>query len=118
MSAGFNFAGHTHWGTNGAIETYLEALSHVVSGRLGADGRLAAALREERDGFYTGAVIYLDDILTEPGDRAQFVQLLDEATDRLVREQVFTEYGREWVATEVRVLRDRLASADQSATDA
>jgi hypothetical protein len=96
----------------------LESLSQVAADRLGPEDRLAAAFREERDGFYTGAVIDLDEILIGPGDRGRFVTLLDEATDRLVREQVFTEYGREWVATEIRALRDRLAKAGESAVDA
>jgi hypothetical protein len=118
MSAGFSFAGRVHWGTNGAIETYLESLSQVAADRLGPDDRLAAAFREARDGFHMGTVIYLDGILTEPGDPGQFVRLLDQATDRLLREQAFTEYGREWVATEIRALRDRLAEADPPAADA
>lgn len=118
MSAGFRFAGRVHWGTNGAIETYLESLSRVAADRLGPEDRLAAAFREERDGFQMGAVIDLDNILTEPGDPGQFVQLLDQATDRLLLEQVFTEYGREWVASEIRSLRDRLAEADPPADDA
>ena len=118
MGAGFRFAGRVHWGTNGAIETYLESSSRVAGDRLGPDDRLAAAFREERDGVQMGEVIDLDGILTEPGDPGQFVQLLDQATDRLLREQVLTEYGREWVATEIRALRDRLAEADPPAADA
>ncbi len=118
MGAGFDFAAQVHWGTNGAIEAYLEALAQIAAERFGADDRLAAAFGEERDGFFTGKVVFLDDILTEAGDQGRFIGLLDAATDKLLQEQVFTDHGREWVATVIRALRGRLVQADPAAADA
>jgi hypothetical protein len=109
MSAGFRVGGEVFWGTNGAVEAYLEALADLAAARLGLDDPLAAFLREERDVFQAGRVVPLDGWLAAPAGRALLEGLLDGAADRLLREGVFSEYGREWVATVVSALRARVA---------
>ncbi|WP_148594917.1 hypothetical protein [Aquisphaera giovannonii] len=112
VSAGFDFAGQDYWGINCAVEAYLETLARIAAERLGPGDPMAIALSDESDGFFTGKVVFVDDILHRPGDRQRFVPLLDAATDQLLREDVFTDYGRRWVATIVQSLRDRLAAPD------
>lgn len=109
MSAGFEVAGEVFWGTNGAVEAYVEALAAEAAARLGPDDPLAVHLRAERDGFYGGKLLVLDDWLADAAGRERFVGLLDAATDRLARQGAFTEYGRAWVATAVAALRARVA---------
>ena len=114
MSSGFKFAGQVDWGSNGAIETYVETLAQLAADRFGPDDRLATALREERKFFYTGKVVFLHEILTGPVDRLRFAGLLDAATDEILRDQTFTDYGCRWIDVTIRRLRDRIAAADRS----
>ena len=110
MSAGFKVDGEVFWGTNGAVEDYVIALADLAADRLGPTHPLAEYLADQRDGFHTGAIVRLDDWLDQPADRRQFLELLDAATDRIKREGSFTEYGREWIATTVADLRERIAA--------
>jgi hypothetical protein len=109
MSAGFRVGGEVFWGTNGAVEAYLEALADLAAARFGPDSPFAAFLREERDVFHAGRVVPLDWCLAAPAGRALLAGLLDGATDRLLREGLLTGYGREWVGTVVAALRARVA---------
>ncbi|MBY0230875.1 MAG: hypothetical protein K2W96_16440 [Gemmataceae bacterium] len=106
MSAGFEVGGEVSWGTNGAVEAYLEAMAEEAAARSGPADPLAAFLREEREAFSMGKVVFLDDWLGDAAARARFVELLDAATNRL--RDGFTDYGREWMATVVRDLRERI----------
>lgn len=114
MSAGFEVAREVFWGTNGAVEAYVEALAELASGWLGPDAPLAAFLRDERDGFFSGKVVFLDEWVADARGRGQFLELLDAATERLLREGAFTEYGREWVGSVVAALRARIAHGGQA----
>jgi hypothetical protein len=40
----------------------------------------------------------------------RYLGLLDAATEQLLREEAFADYGREWVASVVAVLRARIAA--------
>lgn len=108
MSAGFKFGGVVFWGTNGAIEALLEALVGQAERQLGTVDALATFLRDERDGFYTGNVVYLDELLGNPVARQQFLSLLDDASRELIRTGTLTEYGSAWLSTEIAGLRDHI----------
>lgn len=116
MSAGFKVAGEVFWGTNGAVEAYLEALTAQAVARFGPDDALAAFFRDEREGFFMGKVVFLDEILGGTGVRGRFVEVLDAATEQLLRDGTFTEYGQEWVRSVVAHLRSRIAGDCGSAT--
>jgi len=109
LSAGFDFGGQVHWGTNGAIEAYLESMVRIGYERLGRTDPVPAALDDELVGFFPGKVILLDPILRTTSDREHFIQLLDAAT--LDLEWSFTDLGRRWIATEIRELRARIVSS-------
>lgn len=109
MSAGFVLAGEFFWGTNGAVETYVEALAELAVARFGAADSLAVYLAERRDSFSMGGTLFLDEWVADEASRARFLQLLDAATEQLLRGDTFTEYGREWVASMVSQLRARIA---------
>jgi hypothetical protein len=112
MSAGFEVDDEVFWGTNGAIETYLEALAAQATARFGPDDPLATFFREERDDFFGGKVVFLDEWLGDTTGRGRFLEVLDAATERLLEDGAFTEYGREWVASVVGQLRARVARKD------
>jgi hypothetical protein len=109
MSAGFKVAGVVSWGTNGAVEVYVESMAGNAAERFGPDDPLAVFLREERDGFFTGKVVFLDEWLADDAARDRLLAVLDAATEQLLREGVFSEYGREWVSSVVGGLRERIA---------
>ncbi|QJW97841.1 hypothetical protein [Frigoriglobus tundricola] len=116
MSAGFKVAGEVFWGTNGAVEAYLEALAGRAVTSFGAADPLSVFLRDECDGFSMGKIVYLDEWLRDALARDRFLELLDAATDQLRRDGTFSEYGREWVSSVVSELRVRIVAADPSHT--
>jgi len=69
MSAGFKVADEVFWGTNGAVEAYAEALAAQATAQLGSDHPLAVHFREEREAFYGGKFLFLDEWLTDAADR-------------------------------------------------
>lgn len=109
MSAGFKVAAEVFWGTNGAVEAYAEALAAQAAAQLGSDHPLAVHFQEERDGFYGGKILFLDEWLADAAGRKVFLGLLDAATGQLLRDGTFTEYGHEWVVTVVAAMRARIA---------
>jgi hypothetical protein len=115
MSAGFKVADEVFWGTNGAVEAYAEALAAQAAARLGPDDPLSVYFQEERDGFYGGKILFLDEWLADDAGRERFLGLLDATTEQLLREGAFTDYGREWVATVVASLRARIAAEQRQA---
>src|SRR5262245_4242976 len=118
MSAGFKVDGEVFWGTNGAVEDYVIALAVLAEHRLGPNHPLATHLADERDGFHSGKVLYLDKWLVDPVDRRHFLDFLDAATERILREGSFTDAGREWIATTMGDLRERIATGRRSKTPA
>lgn len=110
MSAGFKVVDEVFWGTNGAVEAYVEALATEAAERFGADSPLAIFFKEEQENFFTGAVVVLDSLLEDVTERQCFVDVLDAATARLLRGDTFTDHGRKWVASVIPVLRGRVAT--------
>ena len=94
-------AGKVFWGTNGAVEAYVETFAMLAEKRFGGSDPFAIAFRDERELFlYSyGRIVYLDKWLTTTYDRDRFLGLLDETTEEVLRHDGFTEYGRDWVTT-------------------
>ena len=111
MSAGFDFAGQVTWGTNGAIELYLETLAEQASARFGRDDAFATCFRDEREMFAMGQVVRLDSLLAPPGAVTRFLEILDASTAQLLGGDALSDYGRRWVETEIADLRRRIESA-------
>jgi hypothetical protein len=109
MSAGFKVAGEEFLGTNGAVEAYVEALAALAGDHFGLDDPLTAFLRDERDGFFLGKVVLLDERLQDDTARSRFLLILDAATEQLLREGTWSQYGQQWVSEVVSRLRDRIA---------
>jgi hypothetical protein len=109
MSAGFAVADEVFWGTNGAVEAYVDCLAALAADQLGPDHPLATFFREQQVGCFPGRVVFLDEVLAAPVARRQFVELLDMATVRLLEDGAFTEYGQAWVSSVVTALRARVA---------
>ncbi len=109
MSAAFVIGDDVFWGTNGAVEAYAEALAGQAAARLGPAHPLAVHFQEERNGFYGGKFMFLDQWLADAAGRELFLVLLDAATEQLLQDGAFTEYGHEWVATVMADLRMRVA---------
>ncbi len=109
MSAGFNVADEVFWGTNGAVECYVEALAAQAAARFGPNDALATFFQEEREGFFTGKVVFLDELLGDAAVRVKFLEVLDAATEQLIQEGAFTDYGRDWVGAVVARLRAKIA---------
>lgn len=111
MSAGFSVTDEVFWGTNGAVEALVDALAAQATARFGPDDQLAAFFRTEREEFFMGKVVSLQEWLGDRAGRERFMEVLDAATEQLLREGEFTEYGREWVAAVVAGLRAKLAGS-------
>lgn len=114
MSAGFEVADEVFWGTNGAVEAYVEAMAAHANSRFGSDDPLAVFLRETVAEYFPGRVVSLDQWVADAPGCGKMLELLDAATEQLLREGAFTDYGREWVATVVTALRERIAGARQA----
>jgi hypothetical protein len=114
VSAGFKVADDVLWGTNGAVETYVASLSVQATARFGPDDPLAAFFRHERESFFMGTVVVLDEWLGDDTCRERFLEILDAATDQLLREGGFSEYGREWVVAVAAGLRAKIAGNDRA----
>jgi hypothetical protein len=110
MSAGFKVRDEVFWGTNGAVEAYVEALAAHAESRFSPDDPLAEFFRQEREGFLAGRVVYLDELLGDAGHRSKFLEVLDAATRQLLQEGAFTEYGREWAGAVVARLRAKVVA--------
>ena len=114
MSAGFKVSGEVFWGTNGAVEAFVEVMAALAANRFGPDDPLAMFLSSERDSFSMGKIVYLDGWLRDQPASNLFLGLLDTATEQLLRDGTFTEYGREWVAVVVTKLRARIADPERT----
>jgi hypothetical protein len=114
MSAGFEVDGEVFWGTNGAIEAYVDTLAAVAVEKYGDSDPLSAFFRGQSDAFYTGAVIVLDECLADEGSRARLLEAFDVTTERLLLGDTFSDYGRRWAATVMGMLRRKLAGSPLS----
>ena len=111
MSASFRFRDGDYPGSNGSIQLYLEAIGAAAAAQHGADDPLAAFCRWRHEAWFTGQVIVLDEVLTDPAACARFVAAFDAATERLIRDDEFSESGRAWIAAALGPLRARVAAA-------
>jgi hypothetical protein len=110
MSAGFDIYGKVYWGTNGAVEAYVQALATRAANTLGPDNPLATFLHQEHQGFFPGKIVFLDDWVKDASARQVLLALFDEATRDLLERKAFTDLGERWIATEIRDLRADLAA--------
>jgi hypothetical protein len=117
VSAGFDFDGEVFWGTNGAIEAYVEVMGEVAARLYGADDPLATFLRDELEVFFQGKVVLLDACVESAEGRRRLLRVLDEATSQIVSGDTLTEYGRTWVATTISALRAKLTAPDTKRND-
>src|SRR5690242_159739 len=108
MSAGFKIAGEVFWGSNGAIEVYLDALASQAAAQFGSYDPIAVFFRSERDLFFTGAVTVLDPVLSSTLGRERFLRVLDGATEELLASDSLSEYGKSWAKAVVGNLRQRV----------
>src|SRR5262245_61475805 len=97
MSAAFSIRDRDYWGTNGAIETYLECMARLAVDTPGTDPVLTAWLAEEGEAFYGGYMVFLDQVLTNERLVFQFVELLDRATAEFLQGGEFTQVGKDWI---------------------
>lgn len=109
MTAGFKVEDKVFCGTNGAVEAYVVAMAAQATAQYGADAPLSVFFQDEADGFYDSKLLFLDEWLADAASRERFLGLLDAATEQLLREGVFTEYGREWVGSVIADLRTQIA---------
>ncbi|WP_439632185.1 hypothetical protein [Gemmata sp.] len=114
MSAGLKFADVVFWGTNGAVEVLLEALIAQAERQLGTADPLTTFLRDERDGFYMGKVVVIDEPLATTAARQRFLSLMNDASQELLREGPLTDYGSAWLSTEITALCDHIRGRDGS----
>jgi hypothetical protein len=78
--------------------------------RFGPDDSLTVFFRAERDGFFTGRVVFLDEALISPMDRRRFLTALDAATEQLLGNGGFTDYGVTWVESTMTQVRASIAA--------
>ncbi len=109
MSAGFKLDEQVFWGTNGAVEAYVESLGRQAGALLGSRHPMATFFEAELEGFFPGKIVFLDELLREPGDRQSLLGILDAATKELLGNSSFSEYGQNWVATTMAALRAQIA---------
>src|SRR5262249_11324650 len=85
------------WGSNGAIELYLEQLAAAAAVHGGPDDRLVRFFAFERAAFNMGAVVQLDTLLGDPAQRTHLLQVFDDATSRMRDCGELTEHGVQWL---------------------
>ena len=73
MSAGFDFRGETYWGSNGTIEIYLEVLTDECEACFGIEHPMRTFFHQEREGFFMGKVVFLDELLLNADSCKRFV---------------------------------------------
>jgi hypothetical protein len=113
MSSAFHIGDDTFWGSNGAIDTYLEIMKDLAVAHFGAQDPLAVHLTEVHESRRSSArsrVVLLDHWLLDTESRDRFLWLLDTATDVVLQQGTFTNAGREWIAMIVTKLRTRIAA--------
>jgi hypothetical protein len=108
MSAGFKVHDEVFWGTNGAIEAYVQSLAAVAAGLFGPEDPLATFLHGELAGFFPGIVVVLDEHVGGRDACRRFLRALDESTRQLLAGDTFTDLGREWVGRVIAELRQKV----------
>jgi hypothetical protein len=98
VSAAFANGDDLVWGTNGAIEVYLEHLAASAAARFGADDPQAEFFRLQRAAFNMGTVVRLDELLGDAARRARLLAVFDAATIGMRDCGELTAHGLEWLA--------------------
>jgi len=111
VSAGFEVTGEIVWGTNGAIEAYLDCLADASASLVGAEDRMSAFFRDERAMFNMGAIVRLDALLANADARPRLLAVFDLATTQLQASGILTDYGMNWLDASAPQLRKLIASA-------
>jgi len=102
VSAGFRYRDEVYWGTNGAVELSLETLRDLALDRHAGDPELARFFGDERESFFSGAVVELGPVTANAELRAKTARLFARAMAVLgAPEGGLTDYGRDWVASEL-----------------
>jgi hypothetical protein len=114
MSAGFKLDDTLFWGTNGAIEAYLEALAPLAESHLGKDHPITEFFHGEQAMFFTGVVVDLSPLAADAATCGRLLRLFDLATEQLLGAGSFTESGKLWVREVIGDLRARLSRASAS----
>ena len=113
MSAGFKVHDKVYWGTNGAVEVCVEAFAAQSAKIHGAENPLSIFFREERDGFYNGNIVFLDDWIADATAKHRFLDVLDLAMHDLLQGTLLTDWGKMWVQTTFRELRESIAEHER-----
>jgi len=111
VSAGFEVAGEVVWGTNGAIEAYLDCLADASAALVGAEDRMTAFFREERATFNMGAIVRLDMLLGNADAKTRLLAVFDLATTQLQESGIFSDHGLQWLDASAPQLRALIANA-------
>lgn len=106
MSSAFKFKQALWWCTNGLLEAYLEQFQQLMAQEPTLDESFKTWLSEWAEIAFTGPVIVLDEVLTTPAQVQQFLALLDAATERLLADDLLTEYGRQFLTESFPELRE------------
>lgn len=114
MPAGFDIRGEDVSGTNGAVVLLLETLARRAAQWYGPADPLAAFLHGEREGWFVGKYVFLDEPLAAPADRAKFLAVLGAAEAELLAGDEYSDSGRDWLRTAAAFLRERLAALTAS----
>ena len=110
MSSGFRIEGEVFWGTNGAVEALVDAIAEVARRRFGPADSLANFFYRDSGDLFMGRIVDLDEAVIDIASRAHFLHLFDTATEQLLQSDIFSEYGRAWLSSTMRDLRDRVAA--------
>jgi len=111
VSAGFEVAGEVVWGTNGAIEAYLDCLADASAALVGAEDRMTTFFRDERAMFNMGAIVRLDALLGSADAKTRLLAVFDLATTRLQTSGIFSDYGLQWLDASAPQLRTLITNA-------
>ena len=110
MGAGFHINEQVFWGSNGAVEAYVEKMAERSAACFGADHPWTQFFREEREGFFPGKVVFLDQLVSDAESRAPLIALLDFATNEILERGTFSDVGRQWIAETISALRSHIAA--------
>ena len=110
MSSGFRIAGEVFWGTNGAVEAFVDAIAEVAKRQYGPADSLANFFYRDSDDLFTGRIVDLDDALLDTASREHFLQVFDAATEQLLQSDILTESGKKWLSSTMSDLRNNVAA--------
>ena len=114
MSAGLSINGDVLWGSNGTIESLIDAMRGEASEQLGKDAPLTVFLASEHNAFFIGTVVFLDDWIKDRASRAELLEAVNAGAERLLKRGILNDYGKEWLSQILESLRAALSVSDTS----